>query len=53
MENDSLDKLLKDRRILDVEWIALGKALDIYQIENKSYEKRAELLGSSFTFSSR
>ena len=44
MENDSLDILLKDRRIQDVEWIALGRALDIYKIEEKSDEDKAKIV---------
>lgn len=32
MKNDSLDRLLKDNRILDNEWIAFGKALSISDI---------------------
>ena len=32
MEHDSLDELLKDNRIMDDEWLALGRALNIDNI---------------------
>lgn len=42
MEHDSLDELLKDNRIMDDEWLALGRALNIDNILSKSTIDRAK-----------
>lgn len=38
--NDELDSLLRDKRITDDEWAALGNALGIYEILSKDNNKR-------------
>ena len=43
-KNDELDSLLRDERITDDEWLALGQVLEINKILHENRDKRINLL---------